>query len=410
VVTFSLKARSAIMLAGHRADAVTWHDGRTGAWLTSSAYSSSPVTFVERFLKEHPVEADFGKSCSRALREDAYLFPDAGFGEKPPAEWNSTFPHILKGASDKPDAAFYKLWEESPFSDAYLGQMAAAAVDALGLGKGRGTDFLGVSFTALDYVGHDFGPFSQEVQDLVFRLDATLGALLAHLDRVVGPGNYVVALTGDHGVAPIPEQMSREGLDAGWVSDTDVIERVEKALEPLLGPGRHVARMEYTDLHLLPETYQKLQDNPKAMQSVIEAILSVPGVARVLWGKALRERQPSGDPAIRAAQLSYFPGRSGELIIVPKPYWVLTRIVGGVPTTQAANHSSFYAYDQRVPVLLMGREIRRGEYFTAATPADIAPTLAFLCGITLARSDGRVLAEEIASPAAPPAITAAPKR
>ncbi len=410
VVTFSLKARSAIMLAGHRADAATWHDERTGAWLTSSAYSSSPVAFVQRFLKEHPVDADFGRSWSRALRQDAYLFPDAGLGEKPPAEWTSTFPHVLKGPSDKPDAAFYKLWEESPFSDAYLGQMAAAAVDALGLGKGRGTDFLGVSFTALDYVGHDFGPFSQEVQDLLLHLDATMGALLAHLDRVVGPGNYVIALASDHGVAPIPEQMVRDGLDAGWVLDTQVIERIEKTLEPLLGPGRHVARMECTDFHLLPETYQRLQDNPKAMQSVVDAILSVPGVARVLRGETMRERQPSGDLAVRAARLSYFPGRSGELIIIPKPYWVLTRIVGGVPTTRATNHSSSYAYDQRVPVFLMGHGIRPGEYLTAATPADIAPTLAFLCGITLARTDGRVLTEAIAFPAAPPAKPAAPKR
>ena len=395
VVTFSLKARSAIMLAGHHADATTWYDERTGAWVTSSAYSPSRVAFVERFLKAHPVEADFGKSWTRALPEGAYLFPDAGLGEKPPPQWSSTFPHVLKGTSDKPDAAFYKLWEESPFSDAYLGQMAQAAVDTLGLGKGRGTDFLGVSFTALDYVGHDFGPFSQEVEDLLACLDMTIGVLLDHLDRVVGGENYVVALSADHGVAPIPEQMRRDGFDAGRVLNTQVIEQVEKALEPLLGASRHVAMMEFTDIHLLPETYHKLQDNLKAMQKVTEAILSVPGVARVLRGEDLRERHLRGDPAVRAAQLSYFPGRSGELVVVPKPYWLLNNTVGGVLKSRATDHYSSYGYDQRVPLLVMGPGIGPGQYFSVATPADIAPTLAFLCGITLARPDGRVLAEAL---------------
>ena len=104
----------------------------------------------------------------------------------------------------RPTRSSFEAWESSPFSDDYLGRMAIASVDALKLGQGTGTDFLGVSFSALDLVGHDFGPASHEVQDTLVRLDRTLGALLAHLDRTVGAGNYVVALTADHGAAPIP--------------------------------------------------------------------------------------------------------------------------------------------------------------------------------------------------------------
>ncbi len=183
---------------------------------------------------------------------------------------------MLKGTSDKPDAQFYHAWEASPFSDAYLVELAKAAVDAYGLGKGQGTDFLGVSFSALDPVGHALGPRSHEVQDVLVRLDASIGAFLDHLDRVVGPENYVVALSSDHGVAPIPEQISREGFDSGRIVTSVVVERAEKALQPFLGPGKHVAGMLHTDFYFALGVYDRLVANPAAMKAAMDAILSVP--------------------------------------------------------------------------------------------------------------------------------------
>jgi hypothetical protein len=135
------------------------------------------------------------------------------------------------------------------------------------------------------------------------------------------------------------------------------------------------------------------------MQAAIDAILSVPGVGRVLRGEELRGRQATGDPIMHAAEVSYFPGRSGDLLIVPKPYWLLVSASAGVPG--GTNHGTSYGYDARVPLLMIGLGIRPGEYSTAATPADIAPTLAFLSGVTLARSDGRVLAEALDVPPTP---------
>ena len=442
IVILSLKPRSAIMLAGQRADVVTWFDTGAGSWVTSLAYTTSPVSFLEKFLQAHPVEKDFGKSWSRTLPDRAYLFEDNAADEKPPPGWTAIFPHGLKGQSNepaqnqatgipseslagKPDIGFYEAWVESPFSDAYLGRMAQAAVDALGLGKGRGTDFLGVGFSALDFVGHDFGPRSHEVQDMLVRLDATVGALLSHLDRAVGPGNYVVALSADHGVAPIPEQMSREGLDAGRIVTNQVVERVEQALEPLFGPGKpaknqsdsisrgslagkHVARMLYTDFYFAPGVYQKLAADSAAMQAAMDAILAVPGVWRVFRGDELGDLRDTGDRVARAAALSYYPGRSGDLIVVPKPYWFFVLASEELPPGPAATHGTAYAYDARVPLILMGRGIKPGEYLVPATPADIAPTLAFLCGITLARTDGRVLAEALV--ARPPAESHSPQQ
>ncbi len=410
VVTFSLKARSAVMLAGHRGTAVSWFNEKTGAWATSAAYGGALESFVARYAKEHPVEADFGKIWNRALPESAYLYLDDARGEKPPPGWTSTFPHVLKGQDNKPDELFYALWGHSPFADAYVGKMAQAVVDALRLGRGKGIDFLAVSFSSLDLVGHQFGPFSHEVQDMLVRLDATLGALLDHLDRAVGPNNYIVALSADHGVAPIPEQAASGQLDAGRMVIEEVIGRVEKALEPLLGPGRYVTGFLGNDLYFAPGIYQKLLANPTAMQAAIDAILSEQGVAQVLRSEELLERAANDDPLRRAASLSTFGGRSGDLIVLQKPYWLTKLAARDAAWEAGTDHGTAYSYDTRVPVILMGFGIRPGEYFTAASPADIAPTLALLCGVTLSRPDGRVLGEALAVPVKAPAKSGSPER
>ncbi len=409
VVTVAVKARAAIMLAGHRADAATWFDYGSGAWVTSSAFTAAPVPVVRNFVKTHPVERDFGKTWTRALPESAYLFDDAATEERPSVGWAGTFPHPLGGPAEKsmggqnqkPSAQFYKLWAESPFSDAYAGEMAAAMVDALRLGKGPGTDYLAISFDSLDSVGHAFGPRSHEVQDALVRLDATIGKLLAHLDRKVGANNYVVALSADHGVAPIPEQTLREGKEAGRVATTEVTAHAEKALEPLLGAGKHVARMTFTDLYFMPGVYAKLQADPAAMRAVKDAISAGPGVWRVFRSEELLGAKGSSDAVMRSSALSYYPGRSGDMMVVPKPFWIMVTDARTSPSAgSATTHGTSHSYDQRVPVILMGHGIQGGEFLNAASPADIAPTLAFLCGITLARADGRVLAEALQPPQA----------
>jgi len=395
VVTLAVKARGAIMLAGHRADAATWFDSSSGAWVTTTAYTSSPVPFVEKFVKSHPVERDFGKTWTRALPESAYLFQDSAAGEKPPRGWSGTFPHALRGRVEKPDAQFYGMWTESPLADAYVGKMAAAAVDALGLGKAAGTDYLAVSFDVLDSVGHDFGPQSHEVQDVLVHLDATLGKLFINLDRAVGTANYVVAFSADHGVAPIPEQMVAQGIDAGRVVIQDVTARIEKALEPSLGAGKHVARMSYPDVYFAPGVYQKMDADPAMMKAVLDAVRATAGVWRVYRREEMKAARESQDATARAVALSYYEGRSGDLMVVPRPYWFFVNASNETPPGSAATHGTSHGYDQRVPVILMGRGIKAGEYLSAASPADIAPTLALLCGITLARADGRVLAEAL---------------
>jgi predicted AlkP superfamily pyrophosphatase or phosphodiesterase len=398
VVTFSMKARSAITMAGHKGDAVTWFDA-SGELVTSSVFGSSP--FVEEFAKKNPVAQDFGKTWSPALPKTAYLYDETATGAATIDGWTSTFPHALRGkeGSTEPDAAFYEQWTASPFADTFLTKLAEAAVDSLGLGKSGATDFLGVSYSSVDYVGHTFGPRSWEIQDILVRLDKDLGELLAFLDKKVGAGNYVVALSADHGVAPIPVDMQKTGVDAGVLSLPELQSRIEKALEPLNYAKPVVARMAGNEVYFSEGVYGRLKADPAAMKVVLDAILTMPGVAAVYRAEELGNGTTPIAQTRKAAVLSYFAGRSGDLYVLQKPYWLMDSSPEGSKRVTGTGHGTPYNYDEHVPVFFMGFGIQAGEYFEPVTPADIAPTLAVLTGVTLATRDGRVLAEALRKPA-----------
>ena len=415
VVTFSLKARAAITMGGRLGDAVTWFDADVGAWTTSSAY---PVAaFVEEFAKAHPAASDYGKTWAPMLPASAYLYDATATGAVPPAGLGAAFPHPLRGKPDStgPDPVFYCQWETSPYADTYLTRIAETAVDKVELGTRAGTDFLAVSYSSVDYVGHAFGPRSWEIQDVLVRLDQDLAELFAHLDKKVGRGNYVVALSADHGVVPIPEDMQKSGMDAGWLNVESVKEGIEKSLEPFNYAKPAVAKVGARGVYFTPGTYAKLKTDPAALRSVLEAIQSVPGVAHVYRAEELEDRPATQSPMLNAEAASFLKTRSGDLLIVPKPYWPWDSSTLTSPRQYGTTHGTPNYYDQRVPVLLMGFGVQPDEYFQAITPTDIAPTLAALCGITLAPRDGRVLAEALKNSSARriasrPAQGASPKQ
>ncbi len=191
------------------------------------------------------------------------------------------FPHPYDDGSHATDNAFYERWQESPASDAYIEELSEVAIDSLMLGRGPATDYLALSLSTLDLVGHDFGPESHEVQDVLSYLDVTLGRLFTFLDNRLGRGEYVVALSADHGVAPIPEQATKAGLDAGRISTATISQSVEKALEPVLGPGPHVGRVIATDVYFEPQRSAAILGNAAAMKAIRDALLAVPGLQHV---------------------------------------------------------------------------------------------------------------------------------
>lgn len=383
VVTLSMKPRSAVMLAGH-GGVVTWFSD-ANTWSTSTAFAASPVPIVASYAAANPIENARDIVWRRLLEPPVYQAQDASPWERPRTGWARTFPHPLSGAPGTPAAAFYDLWQRSPYSDAYLGEMAAALTQGFELGQRDAVDLLGVSFSALDYVGHDFGPDSHEVQDTLIRLDTVLGDLFEVLDRTVGRDRYVVGLSADHGVAPIPEQQIHSGQDAGRLLPTAVRAVAEEALA-VLGPGPHVRFVEYTDVYLTDATRSNLASRPDVARALVGALSAMPGVERVMAGAGLELKRESEDAIERAAAWSHVPGQSGDLIVVPKRHWIAT-------DSAAATHGTLHPYDQHVPVVLMGRSfIKPGRYPNAASPADLAPTLATLVDLPMPGVDGKVLA------------------
>jgi Type I phosphodiesterase / nucleotide pyrophosphatase len=382
-VAFSLKPRSAITLTGHKATAVAWFDDR-GGWTTSTAFTSGPVPFLQQFIDGHPLTADVTKVWERSLPPPKYQGEDDGKGEGTLTGGTRLFPHPL-ATDGKADATFYSRWQRTPYADEYLEGMAEAAIDSLKLGRGPSTDFLGVSFSVLDGVGHLFGPRSHEIQDTLFRLDKTIGRLLDHLDTTVGRRNYVLALTADHGVAEIPEQVGK----GGRIASKSLSDAAQKVLVPALGPGTHVASALYTDLCLTDAARARLQSDLALRAAVMDALRGVDGIAHALWGPDLATdaARNSDDPVRRAAALSYYPGRSGDIIVVPRENWLLS--------TNVTTHGTYYPYDQRIPVIFYGADVRAGHYTQAATPADVTPTLASVAKVAIAPTDGRTLREAL---------------
>ncbi len=378
VASMSIKARSAIGLAGHQGDFVTWLDER-GGWTTSTAFEPAPTGWFSTFVKANPIDRDADKTWDRTLPADRYQYDDDAPGERGAAGWGATFPHKL----GPPGPPYFLHWLQSPFADEYLEQMAEDAVDEMRLGHDDSrTDFLGVSFSALDVVGHAYGPRSHEVQDVIVRLDATIGRLLEFLDKKVGAGRYVLALSADHGVADIPEHVP----GAGRVNAPTVRATIEAAAKTALGgDGPFVAAMTSGDVYFTPGVYERLKQDPRGLHAVVAAVTAIPGVTQVLTSDQLApaSARASKDAHLRAAALSYFPGRSGDMLVVPSENWILA----GSGTT----HGSWYPYDQDVPVILYGAQVRAGELTDAASPADIAPTLASLIGVRLPSPDGHVL-------------------
>jgi hypothetical protein len=381
-VAISLKPRSAVTLTGHKSTAVVWFDDR-GGWTTSTAFTKAPVPYIQEFISKNPLTADFDKVWERTLPVTAYQGEDEVKSEGTTAGWTRSFPHVM-GIRGGKDSEFYSRWQKSPFADEYLERMAIASIDELKLGRGKATDFLGVSFSAVDGVGHLFGPRSHEIQDTLIRLDRTIGNLLDHLDHTVGAGNYVLGLSADHGVADVPEQSG-----GGRVSSKSVAQALEGVLVPALGPGTHVLSSVYTNVYLSENARKRLGRDATLRAAAFDAIRGVQGIRYVFWGPDLAsaEARRSSDPVTRAAALSHHRDRSGDIIVAPAENWILS--------TSVTTHGTQYSYDQRVPVILFGASVRTGTYASDATPADLAPTLAAVAGVRIAPTDGRVLKEAL---------------
>ena len=232
-------------------------------------------------------------------------------------------------------------------------RMAEDAVDKLQLGGRAGTDFLGVSFSSPDYVGHAFGPRSWEIPGCSRATRPGYWGAIAYLDRTVGSGNYVVALSVDHGVAPIPEDLQKVGLEAGWLNIGEIRAAINKSLGDNGYPKGSLAQIIGADVYFAPGIYDRLKTEPKALTAVIAAIENVPGVSSVYRAEQLENRGVTRDNLQAAEADGFMKSRSGDLLIVPAPFSPGDSSAATRPRQYGATHGTPYYYDQRVPIFFM---------------------------------------------------------
>jgi arylsulfatase A-like enzyme len=246
---------------------------------------------------------------------------------------------------------------------------------------------LSVSFSSNDSVGHTFGPDSPQVRDIAIRTDRTIGRLLEQVDQVVGLKHTIVAFTTDHGVAPVPELVKQRGLPGGRMTTKELFEPLQQALTDAYGPGRWLMATAGSSPYLNYELIDQLKLDPAEVRRVAAAaVAKVPHVARVYTRDQLLRGDVPNDRIGSRVLRGFNPQRSGDLEIILEPYWMRQ--------ATGTTHGTPYNYDAHIPLILMGRGVRAGEYSAHVALNDLAPTLATMVGVEIpAGSSGRVLTE-----------------
>ncbi len=368
VIGISIKARSAILPSGHRANAAFWFDDVTGNFISSTFYMNELPAWVQSF-NERKLPAHYSER-----------------------KWEGFPKWSFHGTS----AAPYKNIPAGPWGNELIEQFAEQAIASEKLGARGATDLLTISFSSNDYVGHAVGPDAPEVRDMAIRTDQQLGKLFAAIDRQVGLKNVVVVLSADHGVAATPDQDRAEKMPGGYIS-ASFAKAVQSALADKLGQADWLIPAGETSLYLNRAALQnaKTSDGKPATEEEVyriarEALLSDSQlhVARVYTREQL-DNGIAGDFISRAAMNGYYPARSGDIFVILEPNYI--------PGSHGTSHFSPYAYDRHVPVLFMGPGITPGRYDMTIQINDIAPTVATLLSIqTPSGSSGRVLTEMLA--------------
>jgi len=360
VIGLSLKDRSAILPAGHRADAAYWYDQSTGRFVTSTYYMTALPEWAARFNEGRPADAYRG------------------------AKWAG---HELPAATAP---AYYTAVYGSPFGNELLEALAERAVEAERLGQRGETDLLTLSFSSNDAVGHHHGPDSPEVREVSVSADRALKKLFDFLETRIGMGRVLVVLTADHGVAPVPSAESSRRLPGGRIAAGTVRQAVQAALVQRWGEGEWVVGPSDHSIYLNRKLVAEKKLSLEAVQDAArEAAEALPHVLRAFTLHDLLSGALAGDPLGRPLVDSVNSQRTGDLQVLVEPYWIFD--------ASGTTHGSIYGYDTHVPVVFMGPGIRPGTYRQSIAVNDVAPTLADILGVeTPSGSAGRVLDEILA--------------
>jgi hypothetical protein len=386
VVALSLKDRSAVLPCGHTADACYWFDDRIGEFVTSTAYRPQPHSWVIEFNRGRPADAWFAKPWARLRPELDYeklSGPDdvRGEGLGVDRKQGRVFPHPMDAGLKQPDQKYYDTVVTSPFGNELLLAFALRALEAENLGAGDGTDFLSISFSSNDYIGHQYGPDSQEVMDVTLRSDLIVRDLLSALDRRVGKGRYLLCLSADHGVCPLPEVSASAGRDAQRINATPFATAAIAFLATKYGTASTVKWIDsFSAFPWVYLNHKLIAGNGLSVSDVVEALADYvrrqPGVQAVYTRRQLDATPAATDDAVlRQMRKSYHPDRCGDLAVLTKPYYLFT------PYLTGTSHGTPHPYDTHVPLLVTGPGIPGGQCDEPVTPQTVVSIFARAAGI-----------------------------
>jgi predicted AlkP superfamily pyrophosphatase or phosphodiesterase len=366
VASVSGKDRGAVLPAAHARGQVYWFDGGAGRFVTSTYYRNRYPAWADAFTT---------KVLSTYARDSVWesRIPSSALARSSAdtATWegdgvHTFFPHRFD--EEGRPGRFWGWFSSTPMLDAATLDYARTLVTSLGLGKDDAPDFLNVSLSQTDRIGHGYGPRSREQLDNLLRLDRELGEFFTFLDRTVGEGRWVVVLSADHGSLLAPETLPFQGESPA---------------------GRRATAEEKRQLTALLDSAAKMPDDPSRQARVAEALRRLPFVAAAYTDAELLNGTPADSFAVLERR-SLYPGRAAAEF---SRFGVEVRYVEGwLATPHGSGHGTPYWYDRHVPVLFMGPGVAAGRDSTRAATVDVAPTLAHLLGVTApADLDGKVL-------------------
>lgn len=396
VVGISFKDRAAILLAGKKADAAYWFDDRTGVFVTSTYYMKEVPLWFDQFNNEKHADRYFGKEWTRYVPEQKYSICDV---DDVPYESDENalgraFPHTISGGVDSPQRSYYQALRSSPFGNELLFNFAQQVIIGEQLGSRGYTDILNISLSSIDYIGHSYGPDSQEFMDACIRLDRQVAAFFQFLNTITGIENCEIILTADHGTASIPEYLIKQKKDAGRIDPEEFKLKIESGLTAkYASPSKRMRWIEaeefpwlYINREVLSSKNLTLGEFETALRSIIDTLPGISGIAsrhEIEFGRTQSD-------VTQKLKYAYNKSRSGDYYILVKAGYIFTSDKTGT------SHGSVYEYDSHVPLIIRSPKISRGMIHSNVGLADIAPTIAKSLAIPFANErDGHVLPVKI---------------
>jgi predicted AlkP superfamily pyrophosphatase or phosphodiesterase len=393
VFSIAGKDRSAVLMGGLKPNGAYWYQDKTGHFVTSTHYATALPRWLVAFNNGSHIQAALRTGWQRTLSPDDYLISSE---DNAPAEndgVDTTLPHAFDGRSPESVRAFNKGIMQTPFGDEMTLDFSERLIVEEGLGTDRAPDMLWIGLSAADIIGHAYGPTSHETQDYYVRLDRRLGVFLEFLDRRIGRSHYVVALTSDHGVMLLPEELNRRGIPssrvttmnfAGSLSSATDVARAELGLtKPLFRASNYMGV--YLDLTEASARGLSISD---VRSRVAAEIRGLSFVADAMTAEELSATPAESDrPYLDLYRRSFSADRSPDVAIRPKEHALVSWKMFGT------SHGTPYRFDTHIPMIFYGAGIPAGQRSERVRTIDLAPTLANLLDVNPPASiDGKALA------------------